>query len=456
VEELNSNDKAALGAQLAQAQERLEGLEGELRLIEGVLEDLSIERQRHQLLHEICGGLEKLRAVGGEELFWDGHVAEGRGDEHVQVVRGRVDEFHRRVSEIEGSRQAVIEKIQGEQDNSEFIEDDILELEREEEQRKREWLIEREMDDFVVRPAIMPWTRGGEDDKLFRKALAAALLLSLLIGGLLPLIELPVRDRWEVIEVPERLTRLIREETKPPPPPIQVEAEPREIEPEPSEEPILAEKSAAEPSPKQTPKQSAETKGILAFREKFSGLAENRPVARLGAQARINRSGEASSGRPQRSLVTTQGPGSSGGINLAALSRDIGGGGGPEIEGVEVGRATSSIGAISGPERPLSGGPGPARTDEEIQIVFDRHKAALYRLYNRELRRDPTLKGQMVLRIKIEPDGKVTLCEVTSTDMKAPNLAAQVVGRVKTFDFGAKDGVPAITILYPIDFLPAA
>ena len=66
------------------------------------------------------------------------------------------------------------------------------------------------------------------------------------------------------------------------------------------------------------------------------------------------------------------------------------------------------------------------------------------------------MKGQMVLRIKIEPDGKVTLCEVTSTDMKAPNLAAQVVGRVKTFNFGAKDGVPAITILYPIDFLPAA
>jgi hypothetical protein len=43
---------------------------------------------------------------------------------------------------------------------------------------------------------------------------------------------------------------------------------------------------------------------------------------------------------------------------------------------------------------------------------------------------------------------------VQSTDMKAPELASQVVGRVKTFDFGAKE-VPAVTILYPIDFLPA-
>ena len=56
----------------------------------------------------------------------------------------------------------------------------------------------------------------------------------------------------------------------------------------------------------------------------------------------------------------------------------------------------------------------------------------------------------------IESDGSVSLCEVKSTDMKSPTLSAQVVERVKTFDFGAKDGVPPVTIIYPIDFLPAA
>jgi hypothetical protein len=38
--------------------------------------------------------------------------------------------------------------------------------------------------------------------------------------------------------------------------------------------------------------------------------------------------------------------------------------------------------------------------------------------------------------------------------MNAPELAQQVVERVRTFDFGAKD-VAAVTIVYPIDFLPA-
>jgi hypothetical protein len=61
----------------------------------------------------------------------------------------------------------------------------------------------------------------------------------------------------------------------------------------------------------------------------------------------------------------------------------------------------------------------------------------------------------MILRIRIEPDGSVTLCEVQSTDMNAPQLSAQVVERVKTFNFGDKEGIPTITILYPIDFLPA-
>ena len=123
---------------------------------------------------------------------------------------------------------------------------------------------------------------------------------------------------------------------------------------------------------------------------------------------------------------------------------------------MQLSRVASSIGGAEGPDRPLSAGVAAGRTDEEIQIVFDRYKAALYRLYNRELRKDPTLRGQIILRMTIEPDGSVSLCELQSSDMDAPVLAEQVVNRVKTFDFGAKEDIVAVTIIYPIDFLPAA
>ena len=66
------------------------------------------------------------------------------------------------------------------------------------------------------------------------------------------------------------------------------------------------------------------------------------------------------------------------------------------------------------------------------------------------------LRGQLVLRLTIEPDGSVSMCMLQSSDMDAPELSAQVVDRVRTINFGAKPEVQALTIVYPIDFLPAA
>jgi hypothetical protein len=95
------------------------------------------------------------------------------------------------------------------------------------------------------------------------------------------------------------------------------------------------------------------------------------------------------------------------------------------------------------------------RTDEEIQIVFDRYKAALYRIYNQELRKDPTLRGKILMRLSIEPDGAVSLCKVESTELPSPELVDKIVERIRRFNFGPKEGVKKMTILYPIDFLPA-
>ena len=116
----------------------------------------------------------------------------------------------------------------------------------------------------------------------------------------------------------------------------------------------------------------------------------------------------------------------------------------------------SDVGAAAGADRALSSGAGPSSKDEEIQIVFDRYKAALYRIYNRELRSNPALRGKMILRITIDPNGEVSACRIESTDLASSALGTEVVERVKKFNFGPKDGVPKITILYPIDFLPAA
>jgi hypothetical protein len=453
-----NQDEDMLRRELRQARERLEGLAGELCAVDQELEGLEIERRQFRLLQDVCGTLDELDNMGAGDLFWAGRTAGGDGGDHVRLVRGRIDSFEKRLDQIEERRQSIIDQIQTQEDSTDVIAGDVLEAEHFEQQRKLEWQIEREVGKIPIRASIMPWMHGGEDDRRFRKALSISLAVSLLLGIILQLVDLPIPEHWQVLEEQDRLTRLIREDL--PPPPVAIEEtkpKPREepLPTEASEEPIVAQESTPQADPAPKPKSDTRSKGILAFRDKISGLTTNEAVDRLGSNARINDTGGGTAGLPQRSMVTSQVPGSSGGINIASLSRGTGGTGN-SMGGVDITRATSTIGAGGGSDRPLSGGgPGLGRTDEEIQIVFDRHKAALYRMYNRELRKNPTLKGQMVLRMTIEADGSVSMCELKSTNMKSADLSSQVVERVKTFDFGAKDGISAITIAYPIDFLPA-
>jgi len=306
-----------------------------------------------------------------------------------------------------------------------------------------------------------------------------ALLLSIVFGGLFSWVNIPIPDRSAVVvEIPERLAMLVKKEPPKPPPvpkperPIEeAKAEPDQKKPDESQERPKQKQQKQAPAAPQAPetklaRKKAESVGVLAFKNSFKDLMDETPVAKLGTEARLNKDASATAGqaRAQRSLVALQGRGSSGGIANAGVSVNLGsggngGGGGGGIAGrlggVGVAKVESAVAGLAEESRPLSDGPGPGRTDEEIQIVFDRYKATLYRIYNKELRKDPTLRGKMLLRITIEPGGEVSACTVESTDLGSPELVAQIVERVERFNFGPKEGVPKTTILYPIDFLPA-
>jgi outer membrane biosynthesis protein TonB len=442
----------------------LDNFEQNLNVADEALKALAEEKFQYDALKKVCGSLEELDELGARDLFWGKRPSDaGFHAEMLEQARDRIQDFETEVWKAERQRQAVIDKIGDQNLLLDALDARLREAMELEERRRAEWIIENEPRELSIRQQIMPWARLADEDKRFRQSVAATMLVAILVGLLLPMIDLPIPLRSELTEVPERVAKVIREEIQPPPPqpvaeqPV-IEEEP--VEPELVEElvpeavidtpevPVVA---AVEP-PKT--REQVKTKGILAFRDSFASRSLDRPNANLGSQATVRNAGEQAVGRPERSMVSTSAPGSSGGINLSDLSRDVGGGG-QGIEGVGVARVASAIGSGDGPDRPLSSGQSAGRTDEEIQIVFDRYKSALYRLYNRELRRDPTLRGQLVLRLTIDPDGSVSMCEVRSSDMEAPTLAQQVVDRVRGFDFGAKDDIAAVTIVYPIDFLPA-
>ena len=501
---------APLNAQIEQARQKREMLEDELRVVEAELETFSADRQRFDALRDVCNALDKLGPLKADELFWEGIQEAKDATGHLERVRERVAGFEREISGILEKQASLQEQINQCLDEIEILYEEVRDAYDREERRKEEFVIEREISPVPVRAMIMPWDKEAESERRFRRALLVALLICFVFGSPIPLIKLPIPDRSvAVVKIPERFVKLVKEEASRP------ARKPKPVSTQPLEKPKQTQKEEKKPQeerkktqseqqkPDKKPKggggvptpdptkladgggggaaaarKKAERVGVLAFKDAFADLMDETPVAKLGTEARLTKESPRVAGRavPQRSLVAMQAQaGSSGGISNVEVSRNVGSGnvdrlgsagivrgaGGDGIgngngSGVGFGRIASSIANLEESPRPQSDGLAPGRTDEEIQIVFDRYKAALYRIYNRELRKDPTLRGKILLRMSIEPDGAVSMCKVESTDLASPELVAKIVERIKRFNFGPKEGVLKMTILYPIDFLPAA
>jgi outer membrane biosynthesis protein TonB len=383
----------------------------------------------------------------------------------LELVSRQIDEQKQAVQRAEQKRAELVARIHEHGADLEFLRMELEEARKREEQRAKEWVIEREAGEPPPQDTVMPWARSSSEDWRYRWSLVLTLVAAVAAVYAISLVSIPAAERPKQIQLPERMARLVREEREPPPPPPPVEEPVEEEEiPEPEPETEVAEEETAQDAPEPEPevavlseqevKEKVRTQGILAFRDSFASRASLNTTAQLGAQARVRAIGDDATDRPERSMVTSNAPGlGNSGINLGEMSRDVGGGG--TVANVEVARVASTIDTEGTIERPQASTALAGRTDEDIQIVFDRYKSSLYRLYNRELRRDPRLRGQVVIKLTIEADGSVSSCELQSSNMNAPQLVQQVIDRVLTFDFGPMDDVAAVTIIYPIDFMPA-
>jgi hypothetical protein len=457
---------APIQAQIEQARQKHEALEGELRAVETELDKFSADRQRFDALRDACNALDRLVELNADKLFWEGIPGGKDTAGHVERMRGRVARFEEEIGGILEKQQSLQEQVRQSQVELAILNEEIRTAYDREEQRKEEFLVEREISPIPYRAMVMPWSMETESESRFRRAALLALLLCLLLGIPASLIHVPIPDRSiSEVKIPERFAKLVREEIpKPPPvkkpPPEKEEPKVAKEETKPKEQkPEEPQKVAAVEDVKAAARKKAESVGVMKFKNALADLMKETPAARLGNEALLNDKGAGAKGRAvaQRSLVAMQAKdGSSGGIGNAGVSRNVGNGNSDRLGGgAGITRVESSLAGIQEAARPLGKGAAPGRTDEEIQIVFDRYKASLYRIYNKELRRDPTLQGRVLMRITIEPNGELSLCEVESTDLASRELVNKIVERIKRFNFGPKEKVPALTILYPIDFFPA-
>ena len=325
----------------------------------------------------------------------------------------------------------------------------------------------------------LPWSQHTEERQRLKKILKAVMVTLLVLSVVIPFLPVSERDRNAAPDVPPRLAKLLIEKKLPPPPPPPVveleipdtpKSEPVVKQPEPVKpvikpEPIrqaviIPDVKPPEPTPEQIrekAKEKAKRSGLLAVADDLAALRQNDAINKTSGRA-LSAAVE-NSNVTERSLITSKSSKRSAGVNTAALSRNTGGGG----------LATHTTTAVSAPVSALasnsrSGSEGSTsvgntsgagqRSQQEIESIFDRNKAAIYALYRRALRKDPTLQGKLVLQLTIAPSGKVVSCAIVSSDLSSPEFEANLVKRVSKFDFGAQD-VDEVTTTKPIDFFPA-
>lgn len=295
----------------------------------------------------------------------------------------------------------------------------------------------------------LPWSERGEDHRRLNRFLFASLLPALLLGAVIPHLRPQDLPRLPELRDTPRPVRLAFE---PPPEPVPVvEAAPRPAPlPDPSPAPRNAE--AATPAARdQTPTAPAPKPldRTAELRESLQRLRDNPDVL------------AALSNRPLKQAVTAEQP------RHERLSADLDQGAvksGPATPRRQHGELALSghdstkveapgSGRSSGPASSQTRGGGGGRSSQEIQTVMERHKAAIHAIYERALREDPALAGKLVLRISIEPDGRVSACEIISDQLGHEEVTRRVVLKIRQLNFGAK-AVPTQHTEYPIEFFP--
>ncbi|MGH8200638.1 MAG: TonB family protein [Steroidobacteraceae bacterium] len=291
----------------------------------------------------------------------------------------------------------------------------------------------------------LAWDGDPESSQRFRRILRTLLIIVAICGVAIPLLPTPAPTVGET-EVPPQLARIMIEQTlKPPTPPKPI------TKPKVTARPAAKEPVRAAPERTDLARERAQ-RSIDKFKDQLAALRQT--MAETPEETKNLTGVVGARSHAERSLITAQAGEASAGITSAPMSRGFGGGAG-SLHGTDAARVTSSI-LQSGlnSHAPVGRGGAAGRSEEEIALIFDRNKGAIYALYQRALRTNPMLQGKLVLEFTIAASGEVTRCRVVSSELHDPALEREIVARVMLFRF-APEKVDPTTATKPIDFFPA-
>ncbi len=248
--------------------------------------------------------------------------------------------------------------------------------------------------------------------------------------------------------LPLRRVHLLTEQVRPAPAQTPEPAAP--VVPAPPVAPPVAESAPVDPVV--TARRKAASSGVLAMGAELEALRANVPGTVTPSRS-SNKANEAVAGPSQPSTLSANVTRGSGGIEGSVAHQEVLGA--PDLPKWEAyGQGSSTLGSGGDVVQTTVASGAGGRSQEQIQEVLDRNKGAMYTLYIRELRKDASLQGKLVMSITIAAAGQVTRCEILSSELNSPALEQQLVALVSQVDFGDKPGAETVTTRIPIEFFP--
>lgn len=299
---------------------------------------------------------------------------------------------------------------------------------------------------------FLPWVES-ENDRRFKKLLYSFLLVFGVISAVVPFLPTPELVKKDIKSIPPHLAKLIIEQRKQPPPPPPKPKAKKKVEKK-------VEKKKKKPVKKKVKKKKKKNKvkavkkaassGLLAMSSELEDLRESFDFEAFD-DAPLKKSNKIGKEVFDKNIITAKATRNSGGIRTSKLTRSTGG---SKLASRSTTRVKSTLGKVN-PTKTVRNSRGQImRPEQEIQRVFQKNKGAIFSIYNRALRKDPSLQGKLILELTISPKGRVIKCVVVSSELGNKKLERKIVARVKLFKFKAS-GAQQIVITYPIDFLPS-
>jgi hypothetical protein len=90
-------------------------------------------------------------------------------------------------------------------------------------------------------------------------------------------------------------------------------------------------------------------------------------------------------------------------------------------------------------------------SEDEISTVMNNHRTGFFKCYTQLLQKEPSAKGQVTLSFTIENNGKLSVAEVTASQLPNEDFKKCLLEVLRRIDFRAFQG-PAISTLFPLKF----